>query len=775
MDSFDDTALALMKFGVGQPVPRKEDPTLLRGEGRYTDDINLPGQAYAVMVRSRIAHGILKGIDATAARAMPGVLAILTDADLEAAGFGPLKCPMNIAQRDGSPMKTPPRPSLAKGKVRYVGEAVACVVAETAVQAKDAAEAVELDIEELPAVTSPPEALKPGAPQIHDEAPGNLALDFHYGNAEAVAKAFAEAAHVTRLEIDSNRIVVSPMEPRSAIGSYEDDRWVLRVGCQGVMGIRGSLARDVLKVTNDKVRVLTGNVGGSFGMKSQVYPEYGPLLLAARTLGRAVKWTDERSESFLSDHAGRDHQRVAELALDKDGHFLAVRLSGTGNAGAYIYPPMPATTNAVKNIIDVYRTPAMEVNSKVVFTNTTPVAAYRGAGRPEGNYYMERLIDTAAREMGIDRIDLRRRNHIAPEQMPYKAPSGMNYDSGEFTNVLDKALKAADWTGFETRKAESAARNKLRGRGIGSYLEVTGPPAKEYGGIRFEGDGTITMLSGTLDYGQGHGTPFAQVLAEQTGIPFERFRLLQGDSDQLKVGGGTGGSKSALVASQAFLEAGDILIAQGKQIAAHVLEASAVDIEFTQGRFVIAGTDRGISIVELADKMRGGMKLPADVPQSLDVSHISDNPPFSFPNGCHIAEVEIDRDTGVVEVVRYFMVNDFGTVINPMLVAGQAHGGVIQGIGQALMERTVYDPQGQPVAGSYMDYAMPRASDAPDFSIQNHSVPCKTNRLGIKGCGEAGCAGALPSVMNAIVDALGGRHIDMPATPEKVWKMLNGA
>ena len=775
MDSFDDTSLALMKFGVGQPVPRKEDPTLLRGEGRYTDDIHLPGQAHAVMVRSRIAHGVLKGIDTTAAAAMPGVLAILTHADLDAAGFGPLKCPMNMPQRDGSPMKTPPRPSLAIDKVRYVGEAVACVVAETAVQAKDAAEAVELDIEELPAVTSPGEALKAGAPQIHDEAPGNLALDFHYGNAEAVAKAFAEAAHVTRLEIDSNRIVVSPMEPRSAIGSYEDDRWVLRVGCQGVMGIRGGLARDVLKVGTDRVRVLTGNVGGSFGMKSQVYPEYGPLLLAARTVGRPVKWTDERSESFLSDHAGRDHQRVAELALDRDGHFLAIRLSGTGNAGAYIYPPMPATTNAVKNIIDVYRTPAMEVNSKVVFTNTTPVAAYRGAGRPEGNYYMERLIDTAAREMGIDRIELRRRNHIAPDQMPYKAPSGMNYDSGEFTNVLDKALKAADWAGFEVRKAESAARNKLRGRGIGSYLEVTGPPAKEYGGIRFEGDGTITMLSGTLDYGQGHATPFAQVLAEQTGIPFERFRLLQGDSDQLKVGGGTGGSKSALVASQAFLEAGDILIAQGKQIAAHVLEASTVDIEFTQGRFTIAGTDRGISIVELADKIRGGLKLPADLPQSLDVSHISDNPPFSFPNGCHVAEVEIDRDTGVIEVVRYFMVNDFGTVINPMLVAGQAHGGVVQGIGQALMERTVYDPQGQPVAGSYMDYAMPRASDAPDFSIQSHSVPCKTNRLGIKGCGEAGCAGALPSVMNAIVDALGGQHIDMPATPEKVWRVLNGA
>ena len=778
MDSFDDTGLALMKFGVGQPVSRKEDPTLLRGQGRYTDDINLAGQAYAVMVRSRMAHGVLKGIDTTAAVAMPGVLAILTHADLDAAGFGPLKCGMNLPGRDGSPMKTPPRPSLAKGKVRYVGEAVACVVAETSVQAKDAAEAVELDIEELPAVTSPAAALQPGAPQIHDEAPGNLVLDFHYGDAEAVKKAFAEAAHVTRLEINSNRIVVNAMEPRSAIGSYDSktERWTLNVGCQGVMGIRGGLAKDVLQVAPDKVRVLTGNVGGSFGMKSQVYPEYGPLLLASKKLGRPVKWTDERSESFLSDHAGRDHQRVAELALDKDGRFLAVRLSGTGNAGAYIYPPMPATTNAVKNVIDVYKTPAMEVNSKVVFTNTTPVAAYRGAGRPEGNYYMERLIDTAAREMGLDRVAIRRLNHIAPEQMPYKAPSGMNYDSGEFTAVLDKALVAADWQGFDRRKQESAARNKLRGRGIGSYLEVTGPPAKEYGGIRFEADGTITMLSGTLDYGQGHATPFAQVLSEQTGIPFERFRLLQGDSDQLKVGGGTGGSKSALVGSQAFLEAGDKLIDQGRQIAAHVLEAATADIEFIKGRYVIAGTDRSVSIVELADKMRAGLKLPPDVPQSLDVSHISDNPPFSFPNGCHVAEVEIDRDTGTIEVVRYFMVNDFGTVINPMLVAGQAHGGVIQGIGQALMERTVYDGQGQPVAGSFMDYAMPRATDAPDFSIENHSVPCKTNRLGVKGCGEAGCAGALPSVMNAVVDALaehGVSHIDMPVTPEKVWRVLN--
>ena len=780
MDALSETDLALVKFGVGQPVSRKEDPTLLRGEGRYTDDTNLAGQAHAVMVRSRIAHGRLKGINAEGARAMPGVLMVLTHADLEAAGFGPLKCPLNIPDRDGKPMKTPPRPCLARDRVRFVGEPVACVVAETAIQAKDAAEAVELDIDQLPAVTTPIEALEPGAPQLHDDAPANLALDFHYGDADAVKKAFAAADHVTRLEIVSNRIVVNAMEPRSAIGSYDtkSERWTLRVGCQGVMGLRGGLARDVLKVPAEKVRVLTGNVGGSFGMKSQVYPEYGPLLLASKLLGRPVKWTDERSESFLSDHHGRDHQRIAELALDKDGNFLAVRLTGYGNAGAYIYPPMPATTNAVKNLIDVYKTPAMEVNSKVVFTNTTPVGAYRGAGRPEGNYYMERLIDRAAREIGIDRVELRRRNHIQPRQMPYKAPSGMNYDSGDFTALLDKALVVADWRGFERRKQESAKRNKMRGRGIGCYLEVTGPPSKEYGGIRFEGDGTVTMLSGTLDYGQGHATPFAQVLSERTGIPFDRLRLLQGDSDQLKVGGGTGGSKSALVGSQAFIEAADKLIEQGKQIAAHVLEAAAVDIEFARGRFTIAGTDRGIGVMELAEKLRSGLNLPPDIPQSLDVSHVSDNPPFSFPNGCHVAEVEIDRDTGEVEVVRYFMVNDFGTVINPMLVEGQAHGGVVQGIGQAIFERTVYDAQGQPLTGSYMDYALPRAADAPSFTVQNHPVPCKTNRLGVKGCGEAGCAGALPSVVNAVVDALsevGVTQIDMPLTPEKVWRALNGS
>ncbi|MCW5745510.1 MAG: xanthine dehydrogenase family protein molybdopterin-binding subunit [Alphaproteobacteria bacterium] len=775
-----DTDLALMKFGIGQPVPRSEDPKLLRGEGRYTDDVNLAGQAYAVMVRSRHAHATIRGIDAGDARAMPGVLGVYTLADLEAAGFGPLKCPVAFPNRDGTPMKTPVRPALARDKVRFVGEAVAFVVAETAAQAKDAAEAVMLDLEELPAVTDPVAALASGAPQLHADAPGNLVLDYHYGDAEAVAAAFARAAHVTRLDIVSNRVVVNAMEPRSAIGSFDPatGRWTLHVGCQGVFGMRGTLAKDVLGVPPDKVHVLTGNVGGSFGMKAPVYPEYPCVLFAARALGRPVKWTDERSESFVSDHHGRDHQRVAELALDKDGHFLAVRLTGYGNAGAFIYPPLPATINAVKNVVDVYKTPVIEVNSKIVFTNTTPIAAYRGAGRPEGNYYMERLIDTAAREMGIDRVELRRRNHIAPQAMPYKAPSGMLYDSGEFTSVLNTALAAADWNGFDRRRQDSRGRGKLRGRGIGSYLEVTAPPSKEMGGIRFEADGAVTMISGTLDYGQGHASPFAQVLVEKLGIPFDRLRLLQGDSDQLKAGGGTGGSRSMLVAGQAFVEASAQVVERGKQIAAHLLEAAVADIEFSRGHFTIAGTDRGIGIMALADKLRSGITLPPDVPASLDVAHVSDNPPSSFPNGCHVAEVEVDPETGAIDVVRYVMVNDFGTVINPLLVEGQAHGGVVQGIGQALMERTVFDGQGQPLAGSYMDYAMPRAADAPDFKVQNHPVPCKSNTLGVKGCGEAGCAGALPSIMNAVIDALAERgitHIDMPATPEKVWRALQAS
>jgi aerobic carbon-monoxide dehydrogenase large subunit len=775
----DSIDWSLQKFGIGQPVPRTEDPKLVRGEGRYTDDVNRPGQAHAVMVRSRHAHGIIRAIDTQAARAMPGVLGVYTAADLQ--GYGTLKCIVAFKNRDGSPMQKPARPSLATDKVRFVGDPVAVVVAETLLQAKDAADAVALDIEPLPAVTKLTEASKPDAPQLYDEVPRNIALDFHYGDAEKVAAAFSSAAHVTRLSLVNSRVVVSAMEPRAAIGEYDPktERWTLHVGCQGAFGMKNQLM-DVLGASADKVHVLAGNVGGSFGMKAAVYPEYVPVLHAARMLGRPVKWTADRFESFVSDHHGRNHQFECELALDRDGNFLAWRATGYANMGAYLgtVAPLMGTMNIVKNMMGVYRTPAIEVSTKCVFTNTTFVSAYRGAGRPEGNYFMERLIDTAASEMGIDRVELRRRNLIRSDEMPYKAPSDMLYDSGDFPAVLAHAVAAGDWKGFDKRRKESAKRGKLRGRGIGCYLEVTAPPNKEMGGIRFEADGTVTFITGTLDYGQGHATPFAQVLSERLGIPFERIRLLQGDSDELLHGGGTGGSRSAYASGTAAVEASDKVIEKGKQIAGHLLEAAAADIEFAHGRFVISGTDRSIGIMELADKLRSGIKLPDGVPSSLDVKHVTDTLPSAFPNGCHVAEVEVDPATGEAEVVRYVGVNDFGTIINPLLVEGQLHGGVVQGIGQSLMEITAYDDDGQLLTGSYMDYALPRASDAPPFTVESHPVPAKSNPLGIKGCGEAGCAGALTSVMNALCDALaeyGIRNVDMPATPERIWRAIEKA
>jgi carbon-monoxide dehydrogenase large subunit len=781
----DSSSWALAKFGIGQPVPRTEDPTLVQGHGTYTDDVNLDGQAFAAIVRSRHAHGVIKGIDAAAALAMPGVIAVYTGKDLEAAGYGTLKCAVPMKNHDGSPMKKPPRPALAIDKVRFVGDPVAVVVAETAIAAKEAAEAVELDIEPLPAVTLASEAMKPGAPLLFDDVPNNIALDWHYGDAEKVKEAFARAAHVTRLTMRNTRLVVNAMEPRAAIAAWDeaDGRFTFHVGCQGVFGLRAGLA-DIMNIEPAKLRVLTQNVGGSFGMKAQPYPEYVCLLHAARALKRPVKWTDERSSAFLSDSHGRDHEKFGELALDADGHFLAIRLTGTGNMGAYLgaVAPLPATLNAVKNMVSVYRTPLIEVSTQCVFTNTSFVTAYRGAGRPEGNYFMERLIDTAARETGIDRLELRRRNQLLPADIPYAAASEQTYDSGDFPAVFKSALELADWDGFAARKRESKERGKLRGIAVGSYLEVTAPPNKEMGGIRFEADGTVTFITGTLDYGQGHATPFAQILSSQLGVPFDRIRLLQGDSDELIAGGGTGGSRSAAASGMAMVDAVGKVVENGKQVASHVLEAAASDIEFAGGRFTIAGTDRSIGVLELAAdlaaKLRSGIALPAGVPATLDVKLASEPVPSAFPNGCHVAEVEIDPETGVVEVVKYTSANDFGTVINPMLVEGQLHGGLVQGIGQVLMEDVVYTEDGQPITGSFMDYAMPRAGDMPSFVTGYHPVPATTNPLGIKGCGEAGCAGAMVAVPNAIVDALseyGIRHIEMPVTSEKVWRAIQAA
>jgi carbon-monoxide dehydrogenase large subunit len=777
---FDPTALTGGKFAVGQPVSRKEDPVLLRGEGRYTDDLNRPGQLYGVVVRSRMAHGVLRGLDCETARGMPGVHAVITAAELDAAGIGNMPAGAN-KHRDGTPTPRPAQRPLATDRVRYVGEPLAMVVADTAKQARDAAEAVFADIDPLPAVTTASAAAAAGAPQLHADAPGNLCLDFHYGDSARVAAAFAGAAHVTRLELRNNRLVVCPMEPRSAIGEYDagDDRLVLQLGCQGVFGQRALLC-GVFGVPKEKLRVLTGNVGGSFGMKASAYPEYICLLHAARTLGRPVKWTDERSDSFLSDSHGRDHEMTAELALDAAGKFLAVRLTGFGNLGAWLSnaTTIPPTINAVKNIIGVYATPLVEVATRCLFTNTTPVGAYRGAGRPEGNYYMERLVETAAREMGIDALELRRRNHIQPAQMPYRAPSGMLYDSGEFPAVMEKALHAADWDGYAARQADSRARGLIRGRGMGQYLEVTADAGAEMGGIRFEPDGDVTLITGTLDYGQGHASPFAQVLSQRLGIPFERIRLLQGDSDELVAGGGTGGSRSMMQSGGAIVEAGDLVIARGKQAAAHILEAAAADISFAHGRFSVAGTDIGIGIMDLAARLRTAADLPDELPRTLDVSHVFKGVPSAFPNGCHIAEVELDPDTGVVELVRYSTVNDFGVLVNPKLVEGQAHGGIAQGLGQALTEMLAYDKDGQLLTGSFMDYGLPRATDLPGLGFVSHPVPARSNPLGVKGCGEAGCAGSLPAVMNALVDALsafGITHIDMPATPSRIWQAIRQA
>ena len=752
---------------IGEPVRRTEDPTLLRGEGRYTDDLSEPGQAYAYIVRSPHAHGVINKLSVETAKGMPGVLAVYTAADLTA--YGSHKSALDFKQRDGSPMKKPIRKSLASDKVRFVGDPVACVVAETYLQAKDAAEAVELDIEPLPATAVASEAARPGAPQIYDDVPGNVSCDFLWGELEKVAEAFAKAAHITRLTLRNTRVVVAAMEPRAGICSFDKStgKWTLSVPGQGVMGQKSQLV-DMLGVTPDKVRIRTGHVGGSFGMKGSIYPEYLCLAHAARALGRPVKWTDERSGSFLSDQHGRDHEMTAELALSAEGKFLALRVTGYGNMGAYLATmgPQPPTMNVVRNVCSVYAIPLLEVSTKIVFTNTSPVGPYRGAGRPEANYYMERLIDTAAREMGIDRLELRRRNHIKPGEIPYKNTAQMTVDSGDFGAIFEKALKEADVGNFPERKRQSKAKGKLRGLGIGSYLEVTAPPNKESGGIRFEGGKQITFLTGTLDYGQGHASPFAQVLASRLGVPFESIQLRQGDSDELVFGAGTGGSRSMMLSGAAIAQASDLVLKKGRALAAEELEAAEADIEFREGRFTVVGTDRSISLLELADKR----------PKALDVSHVSDVIPSAFPNGCHVCEVEIDPETGQVDVVRYSSVNDFGTIVNPLLVEGQIHGGVIQGMGQCFMESTRYDDTGQLLTGSFMDYAIPHFTDFPaPIEWKSHPVPATTNPLGVKGCGEAGCAGAMTSVMNAVVDALselGITHFDMPASAPRVWEAI---
>jgi carbon-monoxide dehydrogenase large subunit len=775
----DHDPLLTMKFGIGQPVARKEDPYLVAGHGRYTDDVDLAEQAYGVVLRSPYAHGVLRGIEIAAARAAPGVLGVYTGADL--AAYGPILCKLPLKNQDGSPLFAPPRPVFATGKVRYVGEPLALVVAESLHAAQDAAELIELDIDPLPAISDAQAALAADAPRLHDEQP-NLCLDWRFGDHAAAERAFAHAAHVTRLRLVSNRVVVAAMEPRAAVADYDaaSGRFTLHVGCQGVFGLRRSLAEDLLKIELERVHVLTGNVGGSFGMKSAAYPEYVAILHAARALGRPVKWCDARSGSFLSDQHGRGTAVEAELALDGEGNFLAVRVHNLADMGAYLTafgPAMPAI-NMQKNLPSLYRTPVVAIRTRCAFTNTVPIGPYRGAGRPEANYVMERLVDAAARETGHDPVELRRRNLIPAGAMPFTAASGLAYDSGDFAAVLDDGLAKADWAGFSERRRQSETRGRLRGRGLACYLEVTAPSNPEMGGIRFDEDGRVTVITGTLDYGQGHASPFAQVLADRLGVPFELIDLVQGDSDRLLAGGGTGGSRSIMSSGKAIVEASAEVIDKGRRLAGHFLEAAVADITFDGGEFRIAGTDRAIPLLELGARTRAARDLPADLPESLDTALVAEGPPSAFPNGCHIAEVEIDLETGVVELQRYTAVDDFGNLVNPMLAEGQVHGGVAQGIGQALTEQAVYDSVGQLLTGSFMDYALPRADGVPPIEVGFHPVPATSNPLGVKGCGEAGVTGALPAVMNAVVDALAGHgitHLDMPATPEKIWVALRAA
>ncbi len=770
----------MTKFGMAQPVRRVEDPRLLIGNGRYTDDITLANEAFGIVLRSPHAAARILSIDTSAAVALPGVLAIYTGADLKADGIGGLPCAVPLKNRDGSPRAEVPHPVLADGEVRHVGDPVAFIVAETHQAARDAAEAVMVDYDILPSITDLGATLDAGAPAVWPQAAGNVCFDWETGEKERTEALFAEAAHVTRLTVVNNRVVVASMEARAAVADYDaaTDRWTLYTNTQGGWTIKSMLAQAVFNVPEDRFRVVTPDVGGGFGMKLFLYAEHALTCYAARRLGRPVKWASERSEAFLSDTHGRDNITQGEIALDKDGNFLALRTRNVANMGAYLsnFAPFIPTMAGTKVLASVYKFQAIYVNVLGVFTHTVPVDAYRGAGRPESNYVVERLIDAAAAEVGIDRIELRRRNMVAPAAMPYLTAMNQTYDSGDFQRVLDAALEKIDWAGFEGRRASSARRGMKRGIGMSYYLEATGGAPSERAEIRFAEDGFVDVFVGTQSTGQGHETAYVQLTVDQLGIDGDKVRIKQGDTDTIPTGGGTGGARSLYSEGQAILVTAASVIEKGKQAASEALEAAVSDIEFSAGRFSVAGTDRGMDILQLAAAQRA-RAASGQAATQLDAAEVAKIDVHTFPNGCHMAEVEIDPDTGMISILRYIVCDDVGKAVNPMIVRGQVHGGVAQGFGQAVLERTSYDPQsGQLLSGSFMDYALPRAADLPDIEVDLIEVPCASNPLGVKGAGEAGAVGSPPAVINAIVDALsdtGVKSIDMPATPEKVWKAIH--
>jgi aerobic carbon-monoxide dehydrogenase large subunit len=771
------------QYGIGQPVRRVEDRRFVTGRGSYVDDIVRPRQTYAYMLRSPHAHARIRALGAAAAAAAPGVLAVLTGVDLAHGGLGPIPCLSAVTNRDGTTSPVPPRPALVRDRVRHVGDTVAMVVGESLAAARDAAELIEVDYDPLPAVVETAHALEPGRPQVWEEAPGNLAFDWGLGDEAAVIRAMAEARHRVSLELVNNRIVVNSMEPRGAIGEYDpgEDAYTFWSSTQGSHFLRNLLAESIFKIPENRIRVVTQDVGGGFGMKLFLYPEHMLVLWAAKKLGRPVKWTPERSDAFITDTQGRDNLTRLDLALDDELRFLGLSVATIANMGAYLSnfaPEIPTASGGVM-FSGVYAIPAIHVAVKGVFTHTVPVDAYRGAGRPEAAYALERLIDVAARRLGVMPQELRRRNLIKPEAMPYATPLGLVYDTGAFARNMDDALAAADAAGFPARRAAALARGRRRGLGEAVYIEQSGGGPDEFAELRFDPGGTLTILMGTQSSGQGHHTAYAQLAAEHLGLPPDKVRVLQGDTNAVGFGRGTGGSRSLPVGGAALVNAADKLIAKGRRIAAHLLEAAEADLHFADGVFRISGTDREVGIEAVARAAFNPASLPADVEPGFAESGHFTPPASTFPNGCHVCEIEIEAETGHVDIVRYLVVDDFGTVINPLLLKGQVQGGVAQGVGQAMLEHCVFDPQtGQLVTGSLTDYCLPRADDLPAIEFAYNVVPCRTNPLGLKGAGEAGAIGAPPALVNAIVDALapfGIEHIDMPATPERLWQAIRAA
>ncbi len=769
----------MAKFGIGQSVTRFEDVRLLKGEGRYLNDVNLPGQAHAVVLRSPHAHARIRAIDVDRALKAPGVLAVLTGADVERDGLGTMKMTLRRKRPDGTPMFAPPHRGLSQERVRYVGDPIAFVIAETLAQAKDAADLVQVDYDPLPSVTSTA-AAGPGSATVWDECPDNVSNVYEAGDKAAVEAAFARAAHVVRRRYVITRVHAQYMEPRGALGVYDpgEDRYTLYADVQYPHRVRNALASMVFQIPEHQIRVIAGDIGGGFGTKGWQYPEHRLVLWAARKLGRPVKWACERHEAIPADEHARDNISDAELALDAEGRFLALRVRTIANLGAYISSDrnLLASFSNVVTLVGVYTIPAAHVQVTGVLSNCNSTAPYRGAGRPEAIYVLERLIDDAARDLGLDRLKLRRMNIIPASAMPYRTCLGVTYDCGEFEKGMDEALALADVAGFPARREESRRRGKLRGLGIVNAIERAAAPGLEYAEIRFNPSGTAMVLMGSKNQGQGHETIFKQIAHEKLGLDPREVRYIDGDTDRVAFGIGSMGSRSTVIGGTALSMAADKLIAKGRKIAARLLEAAEPDIVFADGRFAVKGTDRAVVLKEVARAAFQLDKLPSGMEPGFYETGTFSPPADTYPNGCHVCEVEIDAETGEVALVRYAVVDDVGTVINPLTLKGQIHGGIAQGVGQALMEQVVYDPEsGQLLTSSFMEYGMPRADTFCDIAVASNTVPTKLNPLGAKGAGEAGTVGALPVVINAVMDALatvGVRDFDMPATSDRVWQAI---